>query len=174
MPVSRVTANSIADGTVVESEISDNAITSAKVSGLVNFDKVVSQAIVEKLRENVTVTASAVGANLNFDIKTDSFKLFTGTQDANFCVNVRGDGSTTLNNSMADGESITISVAITNGSTAYFLSNTQIDGSLFVPKVQGGSQLSQGNANSTDVYLLTIIKTGSGTFTTLLSQTQFA
>lgn len=164
MPVSRVSQDLIAD----------NAVTSAAVAGLVNFDKVVSQAVVEKLRENVTVTASAVGANLNFDIKTDSFKLFTGTQDANFCVNVRGDGSTTLNNSMADGESITISVAITNGATAYFLSNTQIDGSLFVPKVQGGSQLTGGNANSTDVYLLTIIKTGSGTFTTLLSQTQFA
>ena len=164
MPVSRVAQHAI----------SDNAVTSAEVSGLVNFDKVLSQAIVEKLRENVTVSASAVGANLNFDVKTDSFKLFTSTQDRNFCINLRGDGSTTLDNSMKSGESLTVSVAITNGSTPYFLSNTQIDGSLFVPKVQGGSQLSGGNASSIDVYLLTVIKTGTGTFTTLLSQTQFA
>ena len=164
MPLSRVSQHAI----------SDNAVTSAEVSGLVNFDKVLSQAIVEKLRENVTVTASGVAANINFDVKTDSFKLFTGTQSQNFCVNIRGDGSTTLDNSMKSGESLTVSVAVTNGSTAYFMSNTQIDGQLFVPKVQGGSQLSGGNASSIDVYLLTVIKTGTGTFTTLLSQTQFA
>ena len=163
MPVSKVSQNAI----------SDNAVSAATVSGLVNFDKVLSQGIVEKLRENVTVTASAIGANLNFDVKTDSFKLFTSSQTNNFCVNLRGDGSTTLDNSMKAGESLTVSVAVTNGSTAYFLSNTQIDGQLFVPKVQGGSQLTGGNANSLDVYLLTIIKTGTNTYTTLLSQTQF-
>ena len=60
------------------------------------------------------------------------------------------------------------------GSTPYYNSAVQIDGSSVTPEWQGVSAPSAGNASSLDVYAYTIIKTGSATFTVLASQSQFA
>jgi hypothetical protein len=42
-----------------------------------------------------------------------------------------------------------------------------------VPKWQGGTAPSAGNASGIDVYTFNIIKTASATFTVLAAQTQF-
>jgi len=60
------------------------------------------------------------------------------------------------------------------GSTAYYQSGFQIDGSSVTPKWAGGTAPTAGNANSVDAYTLTIFKTGSATFTAFASQTKFA
>ena len=75
---------------------------------------------------------------------------------------------------MDTGESITIAHIVKNGSSAYYNSAVQIDGSGVTPEWQGGSAPSAGNASSLDVYTYTVIKTGSATFTVLAAQTQFA
>ena len=75
---------------------------------------------------------------------------------------------------MDTGESITIAHVVKQGSSAYYNSAFQIDGSSVTPEWQGGSAPTGGNANSLDVYTYTIIKTGSATFTALAAQTQFA
>jgi hypothetical protein len=75
---------------------------------------------------------------------------------------------------MDTGESITIAHIVKQGSTPYYNSAVQVDGSSITPEWQGGSAPSAGNASSLDVYSYTIIKTGSATFTALASQTQFA
>ena len=72
------------------------------------------------------------------------------------------------------GNTISTAVLITNGGTPQFVSNTQVDNVLVVPKVQGGSAISAGNADSTDIYTITVLKTADATFTMFLSQTQFA
>ena len=73
---------------------------------------------------------------------------------------------------MAVGDAITIVWMNTNGSTAYYPSAFQIDGSSVTPKVPAA--ISAGNASSIDVYAFTIIKTASATFTVLETQTKFA
>ena len=75
---------------------------------------------------------------------------------------------------MDTGESITIAHIVKNGSTPYYNSAVQIDGSGVTPEWQGGAAPSAGNASSLDVYSYTVIKTGSATFTVLAAQTQFA
>jgi hypothetical protein len=75
---------------------------------------------------------------------------------------------------LADGESITVSVAMTQGATAYYLSAYQIDGTAVTPKWQGGSAPASGNPSGIDVYTFTIIKTATDTYTVLASQTEFA
>jgi hypothetical protein len=60
------------------------------------------------------------------------------------------------------------------GSSAYYLNAFQIDGSSVTPEWQGGTAPSAGNANSIDVYTVTIFKTASATFTVLASQVQYA
>ena len=69
---------------------------------------------------------------------------------------------------------ITIAHIVKQGSTPYYNSAVQVDGSSITPEWSGGSAPSAGNASSLDVYTYTIIKTGSATFTALASQTQFA
>jgi hypothetical protein len=75
---------------------------------------------------------------------------------------------------MTVGQSLTIVLQITNGTTAYYPTAWQIDGSAVTPKWQGGTAPTGGNASSIDVYSLTIIKTASATYTVLASQTKFA
>jgi len=99
---------------------------------------------------------------------------YTANASANWTLNVRGDSSTTLNNVMATGDSISFAVLATQGSTAYYQSGFQIDGSSVTPKWAGGTAPTAGNANSVDIYTITIFKTGSATFTAFASQTKFA
>jgi hypothetical protein len=75
---------------------------------------------------------------------------------------------------MAIGQSMTVAFLVTNGTTAYRPTVFQVDGTAVTPKWQGGTAPTAGNASSIDVYVFTIIKTASATFTVLASQTKFA
>ena len=111
---------------------------------------------------------------VNYDVLTQAVLNFTSDAAGNYTLNIRGDGSNSLDSIMDTGESITIAHIVKQGSSAYYNNAVQIDGSSITPEWQGGSAPSAGNANSLDVYSYTIIKTGSATFTMLASQTQFA
>jgi hypothetical protein len=75
---------------------------------------------------------------------------------------------------MAVGETRTIAFLVTQGSTAYYQSGLTIDGTSVTPKWQNGTTVSSGNASGIDIYVLTIVKTASATYTVLESQTKFA
>ena len=124
--------------------------------------------------ETITITAAAPSATTNFDVVTQSIQYYTTNAANNFTWNVRGNSGTTLNSLMAVGQSITIALFVTNGSTAYYPNVYQIDGSTFTPKYQGGSAISSGNILGIDIYSLTLVKTASATFTGFVSQTKFA
>jgi len=73
---------------------------------------------------------------------------------------------------MQVGDSLTVVWLNTNGTTAYYPSAFQIDGSSVTPKVPAA--ITGGNASAIDAYSFTIIKTASATFTVLETQTKFA
>jgi len=75
---------------------------------------------------------------------------------------------------MAIGESVTFAFLVTNGGSAYYQTGFTIDGNSVTPKWSGGTSPSSGNANSIDVYTITVIKTADATFTALAAQTKFA
>ena len=129
---------------------------------------------IQQIAEKVTIAATGTTGVTNFDVITQSVLLHTTNAAGNFTVNVRGDGSNSLDSIMDTGESITIAFLVTNGGTPYYQSAFQIDGSSVTPEYSGGSAPSSGNANSIDTYSYSIIKTGSATFTVLATQTQFA
>ena len=132
------------------------------------------QGKIQSVAEKVTTEATAATGTINYDVLTQAVWNFTSDAAANWTLNIRGDGSNTLDNIMDTGESITIAHIVKNGSTPYYNSAVQIDGSGVTPEWQGGSAPSAGNASSLDVYTYTVIKTGSATFTVLAAQTQFA
>ena len=132
------------------------------------------QGKIQSVAEKVTTAATAATGTVNYDVLTQAVLNFTSDAAGNYTLNIRGDGSNSLDSIMDTGESITIAHIVKQGSSAYYNNAVQIDGSSITPEWQGGSAPSAGNANSLDVYSYTIIKTGSATFTMLASQTQFA
>jgi hypothetical protein len=123
--------------------------------------------------EKVTISATAATGTIAYNVTDQSVLYYTTNASGNWTLNVRGNGTTSLNALMAIGESITIVFLVTNGVTAYYQTAFQIDGSAVTPKWQGSAPTS-GNASSIDAYTVTIIKTASATFTALAAQTRFA
>jgi hypothetical protein len=129
---------------------------------------------VDYIRETTTVSATAATGTINFDVATQSILYYTTNASANWTLNVRGSASTTLNNLMDIGQTVTITFMATQGATAYYESALTIDGSSVTPKWQSGITPNAGNANSVDAYTFAIVKTAAATFTVLASQTRYA
>lgn len=124
--------------------------------------------------EFVTIDANGAANTINFDVSTQQVLLYTGNASANVTLNIRGNSTASLNNVMANNEAFTIAFGMTNNATARYVSLSQIDGTNVTPKWQGGTTPTGGNANSTDFYTYTVIKTGNATYTVLAAQTKFA
>ena len=132
------------------------------------------QGKIQSVAEKVTTAAIAATGTIAYDVLTQAVLNYTTASSGNWTLNIRGDGSNSLDSIMDTGESITIAHIVANTGTAYYNSAVQIDGSSVTPEWQGGAAPTAGNINSLDAYTYTIIKTGSSTFTALASQTQFA
>jgi hypothetical protein len=111
--------------------------------------------------ERTTVSATAAATTVNFDASTQGVLYYTSNATANWTLNIRGTSGTTLSSILAVGDAITVSFLVTNGSTAYYQTAFNIDGSAVTPKYSGGTAPASGNASSIDVYTYTIIKTAA-------------
>ena len=124
--------------------------------------------------EVATVSATAATGTINYDITTQSVLYYTSNASANWTVNFRGSSGTSLDTLMATGESMTVAFLVTQGSTAYYNSAVQVDGTgTGVTTRWFGGAPTAGNASGIDSYRYLIIKVSSGTFTVLASVTQF-
>ena len=126
------------------------------------------------IQEPANVTATAANATINMDLLNNAVLYLTSNAAGNWTVNFRGTSSTSLNTMMSNNSSISCTVLATQGTTAYYNSALQVDGSSVTPKWQGGSAPTSGNASGIDSYTYVIIKTGSAAFTVLAAQTKFA
>ncbi len=135
-----------------------------------------SYAAIKSLVESATITGAAPAATTQFDLMTQAVQYYTSNATTNFTLNVRGNGSTSLNTVMQVGQSASIALMVTNGSPAYYMSAINIDSTAsgVTVKYINGTSLSSGNANSIDIYNITVIKTASATYTVLVVQTKFA
>lgn len=135
---------------------------------------VVNGAILTSPEEKTTITATAATGTVNFDLSTQAVLYYTTNASANFTLNFRGNSGTTLNSILATGDAISAVFLNTNGSTAYYPTAFQVDGSSVTPKWAGGSAPAAGSASAIDAYSFTIIKTASATFTVLAGAVKFA
>jgi len=160
----------------------DNAAVVGETSGITTNGTTLTLAgttaalasVLTNAAEVATVSATAATGTINFDITTQSVLYYTSNASANWTVNFRASSGISLNTVLATGQSVTAAFLVTQGATAYYNNVLQIDGSTVTPKYQGGTAPTAGNASSIDVYVYTIIKTASATFTVLASQTRFA
>jgi hypothetical protein len=152
----------------------DTAVVATTSNTLTMSGKTLTSPVLVSPEERTSVSTSAPTSTTNIDAVTAGTHLFTANTTSNVTLNIRGDGSTTLNTLVATGDSISIAVLLTNGGTAYYPSTITIDGTTVTPKWQGGTAPTAGNASSIDAYVFNIIKTASATYTVLASQTKFA
>lgn len=161
----------LSNKTITASSLNSSPI-GASVASTGAFTSLTANAVTS-LGETTTVSATAATGTINYDVITQGVLYYTSNASANWTVNFRGNGSTSMNTLMAVGETRTVSFLVTQGSTAYYNNAVTVDGSSVVPKWQGGSAPTTGNTSGIDVYTYSIIKTASATFTVLASQTQF-
>jgi len=124
--------------------------------------------------EPTTITGVAVTGTIIYEINSQSVLYATASATGNWTVNLTFSKAQSLNSYLATGQSVTAAFLVTQGTTAYYNSVVQVDGTTVTPKYQGGTAYASGNASSVDVYMYTIIKTGNAAFTVFTSQTKFA
>lgn len=160
--------------TVAGSEtLTNKTLTSAALTAPV----ITGTASIWQMMENVTVSATAATGTVNYDVLTNgAVTYYTSNASGNWTLNLRGDGSTTMNSVMSTGKSLTVAFLVTNGGTAYYQTALQVDGTTsgVTLEWQNGAAPSAGNINGIDIYSITLIKTGSATYVALASQTKFA
>jgi hypothetical protein len=160
--------------TVAGSEtLTNKTLTSAALTAPV----ITGTASIYQMMENVAISATAATGTVNYDVLTNgAVTYYTANATGNWTLNLRGDGSTTMNSVMSTGKSLTVAFLVTNGGTAYYQTALQVDGTTsgVTLEWQNGTVPAAGNINSIDIYSITLIKTGSATYTALASQTKFA
>ena len=157
-------------GIVTASTLSCSTLTASNF-GTVNATRLITNEVIEK----VSIDGStALNGTENLDLANNAVYFFTPNATGNFTFNFRGDGSTSLNSTLAIGQSLTVAIITTQGGSAYYANGHQIDGSSVTPLWAGGTAPSSGDTSSKNVYTYTIIKTANATYTVLAQKTKFA
>jgi hypothetical protein len=177
--VANITTSTITTGNITTANITTANVTT--MSGTTSYtgtqtftgSTTAIAAVFQDAAEVTTISATAATGTINYDVTTQSVLYYTSNASANWTVNVRGNGTTSLNTLMSTGQAVTVVFLVTQGSTAYYNNAFQIDGSSVTPKYQGGTAWTSGNASGIDAYSYTIVKTGSAAFTVFAAQTQF-
>ena len=123
--------------------------------------------------EIVGLSSVALPGYFTYELTKQTILYVTGSAASNLIINFVGSLTSSLNNVLLVGQSISAVLMVTNGVTPYYPSTIQIDGVTITPKWQGGTAATSGNASAIDAYSYTIIKTANATFTVLASQTKF-
>jgi len=176
--VSAVTAGTgitVTDGTGPIPTVSiDTTVTADLTTAQTLSLKTLSSPVLVSGEERMVFTGTAATGTIAIDLLTANTHFFNSDATGNQVINLRGSATTSLNTILATNDTITAVVLIQNGGTAYYPTAVQIDGSGVVPKWQGGTAPASGNINSIDAYVITVMKSGSATYTVLASQTKFA
>lgn len=139
-------------------------------------DPILDNPRIKSPEEATLVTAIAASGTINYDAKSQTDLYYTTAASGNWTLNVRGDGSTTLNSMLAVGDSITVAFKATQSSPAFYQTGFTIDGTAVgvTIKWQSGIVPASGNINAIDVYTFNIVKTAATpTYTVFASQTKF-
>jgi len=124
--------------------------------------------------ETVGLSAVALPGYFTYELTKQTILYATANTASTMVINFVGSSSSSLNNVMSIGQSISAVLMLTQGSTGYLPTAYYIDGVAVTPKWQGGTAPSTGSTTAIDVLSYTIIKTANATFTVLGSQTKFS
>jgi hypothetical protein len=124
--------------------------------------------------EQASIRETAPTAITNFDLVGQAIHYYTANATTNWTLNVRGNSGTSLNGLLQVGQSVTIALLVTNGASAYYQTGFRVDDAAVTIRWSGGTTPIAGNANSIDIYSITIFKTGNASFLAIGALTRFA
>lgn len=125
--------------------------------------------------EHFLAVGTALSASTyNHDVyQQQSIVRWSANATGNWTINLRGSASVSLNAMLTTGNAITVMYVVPM-TTAYYMSQFQVDGAAQTILWQNGTAVTSGNANSTEVYSLTVFKTGNNTWSVIGAKTRFA
>jgi hypothetical protein len=131
--------------------------------------------IIKNAAEPITVSATAAASTVNFDLLTQSILYYTTSASGNWTLNLRGDGTTSMNTLLSTNQAVTMVFIATQGSTAYYNNVVQVDGTTTGVTTKWLNGLPTGGfQNALDMYTYTVVKTNSATFTVFAAQASFS
>jgi len=152
------------------------AITSSTTFAGTSTIETVAYPILVAPEERWNVVAASAGSTVNLDVLTSAVWYYTSSSSSNWTLNIRGNSSTSLNNVLNTGDSITTVFFATNGTTPFYQTVLTVDGATsgVNTRWQNATAPTSGNTSSVDIYSFTIVKTGNAAFSAFGSQTRFA
>lgn len=129
--------------------------------------------------ERFNVISGSATGTVNLDTLTSTAWVYSSPGNTNFTINIRGDGSNSLNSLLETGDAITVGLINATGTTAsaFFANTIQVDNSTVTPKWINDSEpptsLPLQSTSGYDSYTFTLVKTGSAAYITLGSWAQY-
>lgn len=167
MPQQFVEGTRILDSSIITDKIANANVTASKLASNLSISMV-------NALETANVYTTAVGGNVNIDVLNNTVYFFSSNTTANVTFNMRGNTSTTLQNTLSIGRSVSVAILLKQGANT-FRANVTIDGNSVSPLWAGNSSPAYivGTNESTDLYGFNIIRTGANAYTVLASNTKF-
>ena len=134
-------------------------------------NKTLTLPVINGIKESWTVSASAIVTAPTLIVSSGTAFLYPVVTTIDWTPNF-----TSVNTSLAVGQSITVAVVVNVANSSHYSSQIQIDsGTAFTPNWQGGvvPGAASGSAGAYDAYTYTIIKTANATYTVFASKTKF-
>ena len=127
------------------------------------------------LQESFHSDTNAITGTHNHDILVNGMTWY-GSANAGgaFTFNIRGNSTTTFDSLSTVGKVTTITLLSANNNTSNYMSAFQIDGVGQTIKWANATTPSAATGSGTDVYTITILKTGAATYATFGNLTNFA
>ena len=117
------------------------------------------------IQEEFDSYASALTGTYNHDVVDHGMILYAySNASASFVLNLRGDGSTTLNSLMNIGQSSVFTAYTGSNNTSYYMTDFQIDGASQTEEWNGAAAPTAATGSGYDVYTFNILKTADATF----------
>jgi hypothetical protein len=126
------------------------------------------------MTESAYIVSAAPAATTNLYVSNGAFQYYNATTTTNWTLNVAWSAGTSFNTATAIGDTITIGLMVSNGSTAYYQTAMTIDSTSVTPKWQNATAPTSGDPSSIDIYTFTILKTAASTYIVLGTVVKFA
>ena len=125
------------------------------------------------LKEEVEINANSLSATGNIYLESGMIHYRSGNLGATVPAYIKYSASKNLNDDMAVGESVTVTIIQATNNASYFINGIFIDGTEITNENWiGGSAPSDGGASGVDIYTFNIIKTAANTYTVIGNQTK--
>jgi hypothetical protein len=124
------------------------------------------------LKEECDISTNSISASGNIYLESGMVHYRSGNLGATVPAYIKYSASKNLNDAMAVGESLTVTIIQATNNSSYYINGIQIDGNAITENWIGGSAPSDGGASGVDIYTFNIIKTAANTFVVVGNQTK--